>query len=219
MLRSDGELMSTWAGYQFTSAKPYDTVIHSAIIGASTRFSPSLMAYAQGGYYWVSGPQGVGDEGWLGLLGVRQNLGYHTTHWAEVGRRVFSPANSRPGIEDYYEYRLSHQLGLRNYLSVFAGMSQRRQDFIVENDHVIKYQGLQVNTQLTDRLYSFVGAGHESIEIETANLRFQRWTYRGGANYAITQDIQSQLLYQYDVFTGSVHFTEHFLYLGVSKRF
>jgi hypothetical protein len=177
------------------------------------------MGYTQGGCYWVTGPQGAGADGWLGLLGMRQNLGYQTAHWAEGGRRVFNPANSKPGIEDYYEYRLSHQLGLRNYISAFAGMSQRRQDFIVENDLVIKYQGVQINTQLTDRMYGFAGVGHEDVEIEQDGQSFERLTYRGGLNYAVTQDIQSNLLYQYDVLSGTIRFTEHYLYLGVTKRF
>jgi hypothetical protein len=68
-------------------------------------------------------------------------------------------------------------------------------------------------------MYGFAGVGHEDVEIEQDGQSFERLTYRGGLNYAVTQDIQSNLLYQYDVLSGTIRFTEHYLYLGVTKRF
>ncbi len=217
-LRTGDQYFSTYAGYNFASAEPFNNFLHWAVVGAQKQLTPALRAYVQGGYFWQTGEDG--DQGWLGLVGLQQRLGLRTSHGVEVGRRVYRPLASAPGIEDYIEYRLLHQIGSRASLSAFAGMSERTVKANMESDYVVKYAGTMLSTQISQRISSFATAGWERVEIESGDLlMIDRWTYRLGLMYTVTQDIQSHCFYQYEDLHGSINYSEHYLYLGVSKRF
>lgn len=217
-IRAGDEQLTPYAGYDFATAEPFTSFIHSALAGVTARIGPSILAYTQAGHYWVTGV-GQGHSGWMGLAGFRQQIGANTNHWAEAGRRVFNPGNSAPGIEDFAEYRLSHQLGPRTNALALAGLSQRRLDFVNENDIVLKYAGFQISRLMSNRLTGFASVGWEDIELESDQRTFERWTYRLGINHLLTQTLQLNCFYQYEDTHGTIDFTEHFLYLGAAKKF
>lgn len=217
-IRSGDQYFSTYAGYNFATAEPFDSFLHWAVVGVKKQLTPSFMTYAQAGYYWWTGTEG--DQGWLGLVGIQQRLGARTSHGFEVGRRVYRPVASEPGIENFMEYRLMHQLTGRTSIMGFAGMSERHIQARQENDYVVKYAGTMLSTRITQRLGGFASAGWEKVEVESnVPLVIDRWTYRLGLMYTVTQDIQSHCFYQYEDLHGSINYSEHYLYLGVSKRF
>lgn len=218
-LQSGDQFLTTYAGYNFVSSEPFNSLFNWAVIGVQKRLSPSLNTYAQVGYYWQSGALD-GGEGWLGMVGFQHRISPRTTHGGEIGRRVYTPVRTGPGVENYAEYRVSHNLGLRSTLAGFAGTSHRNFQSSIENDYVLKYVGAGLNTQLTIRMKAFVSATWEDLEIEPADIVWDRWTYRLGLIYALTENIQSNCFYQYEDTNGKpFNYTEHFLYLGVTKRF
>jgi hypothetical protein len=217
-IRTGDASFNTYAGYNFVSAEPFNTFLNWAVIGARKQVSHSLGVYAQGGYYWMSGA-GKGDQGVLGLAGFQQRLGERTYHLLEAGRRVYRPVSTAPGIEDFVDYRIIHHLGARTTIQAVAGMSERRAQTTIENDYDVKYGGVFINSRVGTRTTVFASSGWERLEMESDNFIWQRWTHRLGLMYTLTQDIQSQCFYQYEDVHGPYNYTEHFLYLGVSKRF
>ena len=219
VLRSDRDTLTTYAGYEFASAEPFDTTIHSAYIGVNKHISPSIVTYGQAGRYWVSG-SGTETEGWLAMAGLRQRLGAYTGHMFEGGRRVFDPGNATPGVEDFLQYSLSQQLGSGSGIIAVAGVSKRQQDFVNNFDYTVKYAGLIFNGQFSSRSMAFASAGWESVESQgIGQFNYQRWTYRLGLVHALTATIQAQCLYQYEDTHGFPNYTEHVLFLGVAKKF
>lgn len=217
-IQSGDPLFTQYAGYNFASSEPYNLFINSAVVGATSRLGESLSVYGEVGYYWLTGP-GDHDQGWLALAGFNQRLGYRSSHGLEAGRRIYKPATSASGVEDYVQYYLNHQLSLRTTFSAFAGISERHAVTNIENDYILKYAGAFLHSRITPRTGAFAQAGWEEVEIEAGNIIFDRWTYRLGLMYSITQDIQSHALYQYEDVHGSLNYSEHYLYLGISKRF
>lgn len=218
-VRTGDPTFTSYAGYNFASAEPYNNWIHWVAVGARKQLTSYLAAYGEAGYYWMTGAARY--EGWTALVGIQQRLGYRTYHSLEVGRRVYKPLASAPGLEDYMEYRLTHQLGMRTNILGFAGISERRINMNMENDQVIKYAGVMMTTKITQRINNFASAGWERIENESNAMIIDRWTYRLGLMYAISESVQSQCFYQYeDVHTNlTTNYSEHYLYLGISKRF
>lgn len=218
-LQTGDQFLSTYAGYNFLSIEPYNSLFNWAVVGVRKSLSPGLNTYAQAGYYWQSGSVS-GDEGLLASVGFQQRISPRTSHWGEVGRRVFAPVRGGTGVENYIEYRISHNLGLRSSLSGFAGISHRNFNTPVENDYNLKYAGVVLNTQVTPRLSALASASLEKVEVEFADMFWDHWTYRSGLMYSLTENIHSHCFYQYEDFNGSpFNYTEHYIYLGVTKRF
>lgn len=219
-LRNGDADFSSFVGYDFYSSQPFDTYLHWVMTGVRKRLSQTFAAYASAGYYWGTGPQSYGD-GALGLVGVQHQLGLYTSQQAEVGRRVFQPVRSAAGIEDYAEYSITHQLGLRTQIRAITGVSERRIHSSVENSYVVKYAGVFLTSAITPRLSANATTGWERSEAIPAGIVLDRWLYRLGLFYSATQNIQTQLLYQYqDVHgTPAISYSEHFIYLGVTKHF
>lgn len=218
-LQTGDQFLTTYTGYNFVSTEPYNYLFNWAVVGARKMFSPSLNAFAQVGYYWQSG-SGNGDEGLLASVGFQHHISPRTTQTGEAGRRVYSPVRTGPGLENYLEYRISHNLGLRSTIYGFTGISHRNYNAPVENDYTLKYTGVVLNTQLTPRLSALASAGWEEVELEPADMFWDRWTYRLGLIYRLTENMQTNCFYQYEDFNGKpFNYTEHYLYLGVTKRF
>lgn len=217
-IRTGDANFTTYAGYNFVSNEPFNILLNWAVIGARKQVSHSLGVYAQGGYYWTSG-DGKGEQGVLGLAGFQQRLGERTYQLLEAGRRVYRPVVAATGVEDYVEYRMIHHLGARTTIQALAGMSDRRAQAAIENDFDVKYGGVFINSRVGIRTSVFASSGWESMEMESDSFIWQRWTHRLGLMYTLTQDIQSQCFYQYEDVHGPYNYTEHYLYLGVSKRF
>ena len=221
-IRNGDSFFSSWAGYNFTTAEPWQSVLHWAVAGARRRFTPSIAAYAEVGYYWQTGDEAsrIG-EGMMGLIGIQQQLGVYTAHQTEAGRRVFNPARSATGIEDYIQYGISHRIGLKSTLSAVAGISERRILSNIENDHVVKYANVVFTTSITPRLSATAMASWEHAEVEASQYEVERWLYRFSLLYSLSRDIQAQAIYQYEDAHGSpnINYSEHYIYLGVSKRF
>lgn len=218
-LQTGDQFLTTYAGYNFVSSEPFNILFNWAVVGVRKKLAINMNMYAQGGYYWQSGA-GDGDEGWLGSVGFQHRITPRTSHSGEVGRRVYTPVRIGPGVENYMEYRLLHNLGLRSNVSGFAGISHRNFSNPIENDYHVKYAGVVLNTRLTSRLSALASAGWEEVEVEASDMIWDRWTYRLGLMYPLTENIQSHCFYQYEDTNGKpFNYTEHFLYLGVTKRF
>jgi hypothetical protein len=218
-LRTGDASFNSYIGYNFVSTQPFDSYLNWAVAGARKVLNPVFAVYTEAGYFWHSGA-GPDDRGWLGLVGAQHRIGPLTVQAAEVGRRVYKPFNAAPGVEEFAEYRISHQLGMRTSIVGVAGISERYVMSAIENDYTMKYAGLMLQSQLALRLSAYASAGWEEAEMEATSTIFERWLYRLGLNYWMTENIQSQCYYQYeDVHGNNINYTEHFLYLGVSKRF
>jgi hypothetical protein len=211
---------NTYAGYNFSSMEPFNTFMNWAVVGAKKQMGPSMSVFAQGGYYWYSGDQ-KGPSGALGTVGLQQNLGQRTTHYIEAGRRVYTPVTGPYGVENYIDYRINHMLGLNTNITAFAGMSERHVETL-GNNLAFKYAGMILNTQLTMRLSAFASTGWTKIASGVNAYVYDAWTHRFGLRHNLTQNIQSQAFYQYqEVHSNSsaYNYSEHFIYIGVTKRF
>jgi len=218
-LQTGDQFLTTYTGYNFIGNEPFNTFLNWAVAGVRKQISASLRVYTEGGYFWHSGA-GSGDKGWLGLVGFQQRLSPRTLHGGEAGRRVFTPIRSVPGEENYMEYRITHDLGLRSTISGFVGVSHRNFQSPIENDYIVKYSGVVLNTRITQRLTALASAGWEEVEFEPNNMIWDRWTERLGLMYTLTENIQSQVFYQHeDVHGKPFNYTEHYLYIGIAKRF
>ncbi len=218
-LQSGDQFFSTYAGHNFVSNEPFNNYFNWAVVGAKKRLSPGISTYVQAGYFWQAGP-GDSDQGWIGLVGFQHRISTRTTHGGEFGRRVFTPIRTGPGVETYGEYRVTHDLGLRSSLAGFAGISHRNFQASIEDDYIFKYAGVLLNTKITPRMTAIASAGWEEVEVEAADMIWDRWTYRLGLMYALTENIQAHCFYQYEDTNGKpINYSEHYLYLGVSKRF
>jgi len=77
-----------------------------------------------------------------------------------------------------------------------------------------------MSTNISTRIGSFASAGWENITLPNNGIEWSQWTYRAGLTYAMSSTVNSQLFYQYLDFHGNTYsYTEHYLYLGVSKSF
>lgn len=217
-IQTGTEATRYWAGYSFASSEPYQDFLHNALVGASHRFSQYLSGYVQGGYYWYSGS--IADHGYMGQVGLNQQLGAHTYQNISAGRRMYHPGLQDPGIEDFVEYRFVQRLGPRTTLMAYSGLSERHVETDgPENDVTYKFAGVNLNTQFTERTFGFAIAGWESAEFEVDGFETDRWLYRLGLLSQFDHNVQMQCFYQFEDVHGTQNFSEHLLYLGMSKSF
>lgn len=211
---------TTYAGYNFASFQPFNSFMHWAVVGAKKQLGPAFTLYGQGGYAWWTGDLD-GPSGSLYTVGLQQQLGQRTAQYFEVGRRVFTPVTGPYGIENYVDYRINHMLGVRNNITGFIGMSDRK-TVPGGNNQVFKYTGLMLNSMVSMRLTAFASSGWSNTESGIDPFIYDDWTHRFGLRYNATQNIQTQAFYQYqEVSTNSaaINYSEHYIYLGVTKRF
>ena len=211
---------TTYAGYNFYSFQPFNTMMNWAVVGAKKQLTPALTVYAQGGYAWWSGDQ-KGPSGSLYTVGLQNRLGQRTSQYLEVGRRVYTPVTGPYGIENYVDYRINHMLGVRSNITGYIGMSDRK-TITTGNNQVFKYTGLMINTMVTMRLTAFASSGWSNTAVGIDPYIYDVWTHRFGLRYNVTQNIQTQAFYQYQEVrtnSSSFNYSEHYIYLGVTKRF
>lgn len=211
---------TTYAGYNFYSLEPFTTFLNWAVVGARQRIGPALTIYGQGGYYWYSG-DGRGPSGLLASVGLQQMLGQRTSHYIEAGRRVYTPVTGPYGVENYIDYRINHMMGYRSNISGYVGMSERHIE-TVGNNLTVKYAGAIFNTLITMRLSAFASSGWARTSSGSNAYVYDAWTHRFGLRHNLTQNIQSQAYYQYQEVrsnSSAYNYSEHFIYLGVTKRF
>lgn len=211
---------SVYGGYSFFTQQPYQRVLHWAVVGAKKQLGPNITAYVQGGYYWNTG-EVKGDQGWLATVGLAQRIGQRTSQYFEIGRRIYTPITGPYGVQDYAEYGFTHMLGVRSSINIYAGQTERYID-TGDNDMTIKYVGAMYTTLLTMRLSAFASSGWSNVASGPNAYVYDAWTHRFGLRHNLTQNIQSQAFYQYEearTNTSSYNYSEHFIYLGVSKRF
>lgn len=206
-----------YSGYEFQSGNPYDQFFHTAYAGMAKQMGPNIYTYAVGRYIWITGLTNT-YQTYGGAVGLRQQLGVESFHAIEAGRGVFNPGNQALGIEDYIQYRIGHQLGPRSSLQGYAGISNRRQDFVTEQDSVVRFCGAQFQWFITDRATLFASALYQDIEVEP----IQRWNsriYTTGITHLISKTTTGNCFYQYEDTRGTLDFTEHSLFIGISKEF
>ena len=212
--------LTSYAGYNFYSTQPYNTTLNWAVVGARKMLGPAFTVYGQAGYYWFMGDN-AGPSGSLVSLGLQQQLGPNTTQYLEVGRRAYTPVTGPYGVENYIDYRIMHMLGRRSILSGYVGTSERQ--LVTIGDYMnIKYAGLSLTTLLTMRLSAFAFSGWAYTASGVQAYVYDTWTHRFGLRYNLTENIQGQAFYQYqEVHSNSsaINYSEHFIYIGASKRF
>jgi hypothetical protein len=217
-VRAGDGSQGVYAVYNFSSADPFNIYIHSASVGAYKMLGPAIRVYGEAGYYWISGIPN-GPNGAVGLVGLRQQLGESTYHAFEAGRSVFRPGNLTPGIQDYAQYNVGHQLGSRSVIFGYAGLFSRKQDFVIENDLVFKYAGVTFRGGITDRLFCLASALYEAVENESSSFDSNSRIYITGLDYLLSDTIMGNCFYQYQDTRGTQDFTEHSLFLGLTKQF
>jgi len=211
---------TAYAGYNFASFDSFSSLLNWAVAGVRQQLGPAMTVYAQGGYNWYSGDN-KGPSGALATLGIQQRLGQQTAHYLEVGRRVYTPVTGPYGIENYVDYRINHMMGYRSSISAYVGMSERH-IATVGNSLTVRYAGAIFNTLFTMRLSAFASSGWAKTASGASAYVYDAWTHRFGLRYNLTQNIQSQAFYQYQEVrsnSSAYNYSEHFIYLGVTKRF
>jgi hypothetical protein len=157
------------------------------------------------------------------MVGLDWEMTGHTRHFITAGRRVLNTAFLPIALDDFAEYKLIQQIGYRTELSFIVGTSQRKQmeeqrsGKSVGSDAHINYTGLTLQSQVSDTVYVSAIAGYENIDRGKQDV--ERWTYRLNADAMLSPTVGLQAFYQYSETTGTIDFTEHALFMSMTKRF
>jgi hypothetical protein len=96
-------------------------------------------------------------------------------------------------------------------------MEEQRSGKSVGSDAHINYTGLTLQSQVSDTVYVSAIAGYENIDRGKQDV--ERWTYRLNADAMLSPTVGLQAFYQYSETTGTIDFTEHALFMSMTKRF
>jgi hypothetical protein len=223
-IRTGDNIFTTYAGYSFyKSLQPdYKSIMNWAVVGAKLQIDPTTQVYGQVGGYWWTGSNRT--SGFLTSLGIMQRLGARTTHYFEVGRRVYTPVTGVYGVQNYVDYRISHLLGSNSTVGLFVGISATKNDGGVSSDMSFKYVGANFTTNISEKTSVFASSGWVYTSTGSGAYVFDSWTHRLGLRHYLGQSIQAQAVYQHqDVSANSNNyssgFSENFLYIGIAKQF
>jgi hypothetical protein len=218
-----GPNFEPYISYQMTSNEPYKTFLHQFHGGANFNLRHNLRGFVNAGYMWRAGGNIDAKDTWLGMVGLDWEMTGHTRHFITAGRRVLNTAFLPIALDDFAEYKLIQQIGYRTELSFIVGTSQRKQmeeqraGKSVGSDAHINYTGLTLQSQVSDTVYVSAIAGYENIDRGKQDV--ERWTYRLNADAMLSPTVGLQAFYQYSETTGTIDFTEHALFMSMTKRF
>jgi hypothetical protein len=218
-----GPNFEPYIGYQMTSNEPYKTFLHQFHGGANFNIRHDLRGFASVGYMWRAGGHLDSRDTWLGIAGLDWEMTGFTRHYLTAGRRVLNTAFLPIALDDFAEYKLTQQIGYRTELTFIVGTSQRKQledqraGKRVGGDAHVNYTGVTLQSQVSDTVYVSAIAGYENIDRGKQDV--ERWTYRLNADAMVSPTVGLQAFYQYSETAGTIDFTEHALFMSMTKRF
>jgi hypothetical protein len=218
-----GPHFEPYIGYQMTSNEPYKIFLHQFHGGASFDLRHDLRGFVNAGYMWRAGGSVDSRDTWLGMAGLDWQMTGLTRHLLTGGRRVLNTAFLPLALDDFAEYKIVQQIGYRTELSFIVGTSQRKQledqrgGKRIGSDAHVNYTGVTLQSQVSDTMYVSAIAGYENID--RGNQDVERWTYRLNADAMLSPTVGLQAFYQYSETTGTIDFTEHALFMSMTKRF
>ncbi len=223
LIIKEGPVISPYAFSQFRTMDDFNSWVGHAVVGANAKLSPSMIAYAQAGWLWADrGRRGTYDS-WLALAGFKQALGPYTEHGLEGGR---SPTDNlgTQFISDYVRYFIRQALGpnltgglffQKSDLQYLGGAGQSDRELLTAGALLVA--NLSADTRL-----SFL-TSYNDVDMSDIGRGWKLWTYRISLLHHFTETLQGSVLYQYQDagagLTVADDFTEHLLYVGMSKRF
>ncbi|HYF37549.1 MAG TPA: hypothetical protein VD994_19765, partial [Prosthecobacter sp.] len=225
VVRDGGRAFKPYAMYTASTRDDFDIIYQWINVGASFVLAPQVDGYAQVGYLWSTGGEGLRDsDSWLGEVGLRQRLGIYTEHGLRGGRRVTDPEFGARSLADFVTYYFSQSLGPNTTLSFLAQYSDV--DYLGDRflgDYKAYGAALVARHQISRRSSLTAYASFERVEADDARRGWDLWTYRLTYLRSFGETVTGQLLYQYQHSASSVtirdDFTEHLLYMGIIKRF
>jgi len=212
-----------YTGYNFWTNDNFNSVTNWAVTGARFDLGPRAYGFAQAGLFFSSGTSKDYTD-WLGEIGATQILGPYTRHGFQAGRRLSDPDGQQRYIEDYAEYTIGQDLGPNSTLIGIAGYADRHNlDHSTNDNQKVILAGLHY-TQYLPSTNTTLGllAGYEHIQQDSNMSDFDRWIYRASILQELRRQISLTLVYQYTAAWGEGtkdDYTEHFLWMGVQKRF
>ncbi len=214
-----GPNFEPYIGYQMTSSEPYNILLHQFHGGANFNLRHNLRGFVNVGYMWRAGSNIDSKDTWLGIAGFDWEMTDYTRHYVWGGRRVINTAFLPLALDDFVEYRLTQQIGFKTSLGLIVGTSQRKQLEVSRGggDSHVNYSGLTLQSQISELMYISAVAGYENIDRGRQDI--QRWTYRLNADAMLSPTVGLQAFYQYSETTGTINFTEHALFMSMTKRF
>lgn len=218
-LSAKGPNFEPYIGYQMTSNEPYNNLLHQFHGGANFNLRHDLRGFVNVGYMWRAGGNIDSDDTWLGIAGLDWQMTGLTRHYLWGGRRVINTAFLPLALDDFAEYRLTQQVGFRSEAAFIVGTSQRKQLEVTRGggDAHVNYAGLTLLSQVSDLLTVSAVVGYENIDRGRQDI--QRWIYRLNADTMLSPSVVMQAFYQYSETTGTIDFTEHALFMSMTKRF
>lgn len=218
-LSAKGPNFEPYIGYQMTSNEPYNNILHQFNGGANFTVRHNLRGFVNVGYMWRAGSNIDSNDTWLAIAGLDWQMTGLTRHYLWGGRRVINTAFLPLALDDFIEYRLTQQIGFRSEVSIITGTSQRKQLETSRGggDSHINYAGLTLSSQVSELMNISAVAGYENIDRGRQDI--QRWIYRLNADTMLSPTVGLQAFYQYSETSGTIDFTEHALFMSMTKRF
>lgn len=212
-----------YAGYNFWTTDNFNSSYQWAIAGSKFEFGPRAYGFAQAGILWSSGTY-QDYTTWLGEIGATQLLGPYSRHGFQVGRRLSDPDGRSRYVENYGEYTIGQDIGPNSTVMALVGYADRTSlDRSLHDNQKVVLAGLHYN-QIIPSTGTTLGLmiGYEHIQIDNNQSDFDRWMYRASVNQELRYRTTFTLAYQFTSAWGEGtkdDYTEHFLWMGLQKRF
>lgn len=222
-IMQSGPSFTPYARYEFTASDHWQTHYQHAVVGAQKSFSPDLVAYAEGGWLWSSIEYQGGTDSWVALVGARQRLGPYTWHGFDAGRTPLANFRHRY-LATYGQYYLTQTIGAKSQLTLFA--QQADLDVLGgggELERSVLTVGGILSVTLSQKSNAWLSVSYEDGDIESFKRAWQMWTYRLTYARSLGHSTSAMCFYQYQNAASGTSsyddFSEHLLYMGVSKHF
>lgn len=215
-----------FVAYQGTTQDQWNSSDHWILTGAAFRVNPQLIGYGNLGYLWASSAEQPRDQdSWLGMFGLRQQIGPYTSHSLEAGRSVTDPEFNARTRSDYVSYMLSQVFGPRLNASLFFTYADRMYlgSQRVGRDHKVTAVGAVATSILSTKSSVSVYTAFEKMQMDEFNRAWDLWTYRMSYFRHLGHSANLHLMYQYQHASSDANpidnYSEHLIYAGVMKQF
>lgn len=223
LLIQQGPVVSPYARYELVASDHFANYYHYGVVGANMRFSPDVTAYAEAG--WLSAEREFtgNTNSWIAQAGARQRLGPYTQHGFDVGRSPVESFRSRY-LSTYAQYYLTQQIGPSSSVMFFI---QRAELDVLGDTGAVEREGtivgVNAETHLSSNSTLSFNASYENADMASINRAYELWTYRMMYSRQFNPSVSGLIYYQYQEAGSGINaldqFSEHLLFVGMTKRF
>ena len=227
VLMKEGAFLSPYVMYEANIQEVTRLEYHQALAGVNARLNEHTIAYAQAGWLWShSGLAGGGESSdtWIAQAGMRQRLGPHTVHGLDAGRMPFQGGfGGARFVSDFVRYYVSQQFGARITSNFYIEKADLKSLGRSNGGREFLTAGVMSMLSLSDKSSLGLVITYDNIDLTELNRGWQMWTYRAIYMRQLSESLQGQIAYHYQQAgagrTALDHFQEHFMFVGVTKRF